>query len=111
MPTDISLVAHLLRRAGFGARRDELEAYAAKSYEEIVDDLIHPERSPEVEEDVLRRYYSTKGGPATRWRHRILNTRRPLQEKMVIFWHQLFPTSQKKSGHALVVQHPSIEGF
>ena len=30
---NIALTAHLLRRAGFGATRDELEAYAAKGYE------------------------------------------------------------------------------
>jgi len=101
MPTDIPLAAHLLRRAGFGASLDELEAYSAKDYEEIVDDLIHPERLPEIEEDTLKRYYSTKGGIQARWNHRILNTHRPLQEKMVLFWHQLFPTSTKKSGHIL----------
>jgi len=28
--TDLSLVAHLIRRAGFGATRDEIEAFAAK---------------------------------------------------------------------------------
>ena len=27
---DIQLVAHLIRRAGFGGTRDQLEAYAAK---------------------------------------------------------------------------------
>ena len=27
---DIALMAHLFRRAGFGASRDDLEAYAAK---------------------------------------------------------------------------------
>src|SRR6266542_4377066 len=36
----LALSAHLLRRAGFGATRDELEAYAARPYEEVVDDLL-----------------------------------------------------------------------
>ena len=53
----LALMAHLLRRAGFGASRDELEAYAARSYDEVVDDLVHPERAPDLDEDVLRRYY------------------------------------------------------
>ena len=30
---DIALMAHLMRRAGFGADRDQLEAMAAKGYE------------------------------------------------------------------------------
>ena len=38
--TDLATVAHLLRRAGFGAGRTEVETYAAKPYEEIVEDLL-----------------------------------------------------------------------
>ena len=34
----LALTAHLLRRAGFGATREELEAYAARPYEEVVDE-------------------------------------------------------------------------
>ena len=49
---DLALLAHLLRRAGFGATRDELEEYAAKGYAAVVDDLLHPERFPEVDEIV-----------------------------------------------------------
>ena len=33
---DIALMAHLLRRAGFGATREELERYAAQGYEAVV---------------------------------------------------------------------------
>ena len=44
--SDLSLYAHLMRRAGFGARRQELEEYAAKGYEDVVEDLLYPERFP-----------------------------------------------------------------
>ena len=30
---DIELMAHLMRRAGFGATRDKLDVYAARGYE------------------------------------------------------------------------------
>jgi hypothetical protein len=40
---DIALMAHLMRRAGFGAGRDELEARVAKGYEATVEELLHPE--------------------------------------------------------------------
>ena len=30
---DVALMAHLLRRAGFGASRDEIEARAAQGYQ------------------------------------------------------------------------------
>ena len=39
---DVTLMAHLLRRAGFGATRDELEAYQEKGYEATVEELLHP---------------------------------------------------------------------
>jgi len=31
------LMAHLLRRAGFGATPDELEAYSSKDYQSVVE--------------------------------------------------------------------------
>ena len=39
---DIELMAHLMRRAGFGANRDELEAYVEKGYEATVEELLNP---------------------------------------------------------------------
>ena len=35
----LALMAHLLRRAGFGASREELEDFAARPYEDVVEDL------------------------------------------------------------------------
>ena len=37
---DIALMAHLMRRAGFGATRDELESLAENGYEATVDALL-----------------------------------------------------------------------
>ena len=39
---DIALMAHLMRRAGFGASYDELEARVAKGYEATVEELLSP---------------------------------------------------------------------
>ena len=39
--TDPALLAHLYRRAGFGAGREELEARTAKGYEATVEDLVN----------------------------------------------------------------------
>ena len=38
---DIALMAHLMRRAGFGASREELEARVARGYEATVEELLH----------------------------------------------------------------------
>ena len=101
----LSLIAHLMRRAGFGATRDELEQYESRDYETIVEDLLHPERFPEIEEDVIDRYYP--GALQTQkhhvyngaWLYRMVRTQRPLQEKMALFWHQIFATGGSKVGN------------
>ena len=99
---DIALVSHLMRRAGFGASRAELEAHAAKGYEATVEDLLHPENQPEVDEDIMYRYFPHLEAPAapvqgqTNWVYRMITTQRPLEEKMVLFWHQLFATGNSK---------------
>src|ERR671938_353078 len=71
--TGIELMAHLYRRAGFGASRDELEAALAKGYEATIEELLHPETAP------------------------------PLEEKLTLFWHHLFPTGFSKLNHAKVM--------
>src|SRR5262252_95468 len=55
--TGIELMAHLYRRAGFGATRDQLEAALARGYEACVDELLHPEHAPPLEEDLIFRFY------------------------------------------------------
>jgi len=52
---DIALMAHLMRRAGFGATRDELEARVAKGYEATVEELLNPDTQPRVDDDALLR--------------------------------------------------------
>jgi uncharacterized protein (DUF1800 family) len=91
-----------MRRAGFGARADELEVLAGKGYDAVVDDLLHPERFPALEEDLLERSHSehsddeSTGWTVTRWTYQMINSKRPLQFKMAIFWHGLFATAVSK---------------
>ncbi len=104
----LSLMAHLMRRAGFGATHADLEAYADTGYEAVLEDLLHPERFPEIEQDLVDRYHGTLdedlGGnlhelPAGVWIHRMVHTRRPLEEKIALFWHHVFATGSAKSEH------------
>ena len=100
---EIALLAHLARRAGFGATRDELEEYASKGYDAVVEDLLNPERFSEVESDLVGRYYLgtiLDGGieiESQSWFYRMVNTKRPLQEKIALFWHHVFATAWYKS--------------
>ena len=108
---DIALMAHLMRRAGFGAARDELEAYVAKGYEATVEELVHPELQPDPEQDLWERYlpeYSSLSGfPSSKllWMFRIINTSRPLQEKMCLFWHGILCTGFAKVDHGRQMTH------
>ncbi len=54
--SDRHLIAHLMRRAGFGATPSELDALTnEKTYDELVDDLVNPERFPAVDQSFLDR--------------------------------------------------------
>ena len=53
---DIALMAHLMRRAGFGASRDELEARVAKGYDATVEELLNPASQPAVDPYTLLRH-------------------------------------------------------
>ena len=103
---NIALMAHLMRRAGFGATRDELESLAAKGYEAVVDELLNPEEKPDLDRYELIRYQPWTWKPGTlpgmgsaEWLWAMLNTKRPLEEKMALFWHQLFATGVSKVDH------------
>ena len=102
---DIGFMAHLMRRAGFGAARDELEAYAAKGYEATVEELLYPEHQPDVDFDLMERYWPEYGQLAAldsnqpAWVYRMINTRRQLQEKMALFWHGVLCTGNAKLDH------------
>jgi uncharacterized protein (DUF1800 family) len=102
MKSDRALVAHLMRRAGFGATPAELDTLAQEqTYEDIVEDLVNPERFEELDEAYIDRYYS--GEPVAlhvgKWLYRMVNTRRPLEEKMALFLHHIFPVAWGKSEH------------
>ncbi|MAP39001.1 MAG: hypothetical protein CL879_05210 [Dehalococcoidia bacterium] len=102
MKSDRALVAHLMRRAGFGATPAELDTLAQEqTYEDIVENLVNPERFEELDEAYIDRYYS--GEPVAlhvgKWLYRMVNTRRPLEEKMALFLHHIFPVAWGKSEH------------
>ena len=103
---DLALMAHLMRRAGFGATRDELDRRCAQGYQATVEELLSPEQAAPIEEDVLRRYHVDQNSLMliescqAYWLYRIINTNAPLEEKMALFWHGLFATAYGKLNHA-----------
>jgi len=98
---DIELMAHLVRRAGFGAGRPELELYLAKGYEATVEALLHPGED-HLDEDIVRRYcidivdLRQPDSIIGWWIYRNINSQSPLREKMALFFHGLFATRWDK---------------
>ena len=110
---DIELMAHLMRRAGFGATREELEARVANGYEATVEELLNPEKQESVDRLDFIRYQPGFLRPVTgpafgggTWLHHMINTKRPLEEKMALFWHHVFATGQSKidNNHEVTAQ-------
>ena len=103
---DIALMAHLIRRAGFGATRDEIEAYVAKGYEAVVEELLDTDVEPASDRFTMMRFQPQFYKPGTiqgmggaEWVHNMVNTKRPLEEKMALFWHGLFAAGVSKVDH------------
>ncbi len=107
-------IDHLYRRAGFGASQQEVDAYtnlSFASYTASVARLLNYADIPDdVDSFIGRPGYAGVTGrsgngfqPATnildarqRWLFRMVHTKRPLQEKMALFWHNHFATAYTK---------------
>ena len=98
---DLALMAHLMRRAGFGASYQELQHRATVGYEATVEELLHPEDQPQLEMDVMERYMGWRdlGYLAANqgyWTYRMVNSPRQLEEKIALFWHSIFCVGDSK---------------
>ena len=99
---DVKLMAHLLRRAGFGATREQLDQYISIGYEKVVDSLIDTEDSSRINDALVRRYFPDQSvthdttGAGSYWLYRLVSTDSPLREKIALFWHNVFATGYTK---------------
>jgi uncharacterized protein (DUF1800 family) len=114
MQSGDALLDHLFRRAGFGASAADIQAVAGMSYAQAVDYFVDFDKQPDdVDSKIgLPDYVSitTRGqfSPNTsiedarqRWLFRMVHTRRPLQEKMALFWHNHFGVGYSKVAGAV----------
>ena len=104
---DMALMAHLMRRAGFGAPREELETRVAKGYEATVEDLLDPDAHgiPVVDGLLMARFHPDIEFPslqvgASNFMYHLIHSQRSLEEKMTLFWHMVFATGASKLGAA-----------
>jgi len=112
------LLAHLLRRTGFGASPDDLAAFEPLSYAQAVDHLVNYQSIPDTVDSHIGQpgYVGTTSNGAfspntvitdaqQRWLFRMLHSQRPLQEKMTLFWHNYFATGFSKISAAVKPQN------
>ena len=102
-------IGHLLRRAGFGPSLEDASLWNQLSMGAAVDQLVDYELVPDDTDERIGSlgYLGTSSrGPfdpdnrlsdaRQRWVFRMVHTRRPLQEKMALFWHDYFATGYGK---------------
>jgi uncharacterized protein (DUF1800 family) len=102
-------IDHLLRRAGFGISAEDVEIFRDMSpsvavsylvdYEGRPDDVDarigRPDHAQVVSKDLFAPDIDIDDA-RQRWMFRMIHTRRPLQEKMALFWHNHFATAYSK---------------
>jgi len=101
-PWDLRKVGHLHRRAGFGATNVELTRDVAAGPEASVERLFRPAPLPPEEAEAIEGLRQTARSSANLdllkvcWLNRVLHGPDPLCEKLTLFWHGHFATSNKK---------------
>ncbi len=119
---DLAAARHLLMRAGFGAQASEVEALHGLGLAGLVDYLVDYEAQPEppssfawkraaqlprpldiarldekqrreLRQRVVRDERTQLVELRSTWMRRMIETKRPLEERMTLFWHGHFTTS------------------
>jgi uncharacterized protein (DUF1800 family) len=105
-PWDTRKVGHLYRRAAFGATWTELQTALKAGPEATIEALLQggpdqdafEQESAKIAPTIVR---SNNGQQASAWwLMRMLYTPHPLREKMTLFWHNHFATSNGKVNNA-----------
>ena len=112
-------IDHLLRRAGFGISSEDVEIFRDMSPSAAVSYLVDYEGRPDdvdarigrpdhaqiVSKDLFAPDIDIDDA-RQRWMFRMIHSRRPLQEKMALFWHNHFATAYSK----LVADSGTVQG-
>lgn len=105
-PWDLKKVGHLYRRAAFGANWTELEAGLRDGPGKTIERLLKGGPGQEAflqQTDALARSIeASNNGQQLRawWLYRMLYSPHPTREKLTLFWHNHFATSNKKVNNA-----------
>jgi hypothetical protein len=115
-PWTMATVAHLHRRAAFSPSRDVLERDLSAGPSESVDRLLKGEPknalgTPASELEAMLEAMGSQLAPSADlariqaiWLYRMIFTPHPLRERMTLFWHNHFATSNLKVQSPLLMQ-------
>jgi uncharacterized protein (DUF1800 family) len=113
---EILLMAHLMRRVGFGSTKDELNKYVKKGYDNQVDEILDSEPNYEISKHLINRYQPDYGSPmgssanGASWLYKMIWSDSPFKEKIALFWHGIFATGYAKLANGIVL-HDQIKMF
>src|SRR5262249_10629838 len=90
---DAENVAHFLRRTGFGPRPGEVDLVVSKGFAATLEAMFRPNGGDNFGIDPDK---TTLHDLQTWWVRRMLSTKGPFLEKLVLFWHNHFATAFTK---------------
>ena len=110
-PWDLRAAGHLFRRAAFGASWSRLQEALADGPERSVEKLVAPEADVAAFNSEQDAFEDSASADSLRawWLRRMIITPHPLLEKMTLFWHDHFATSNAKvNSPALMQKHVQL---
>jgi len=105
-PWDLRRVGHLYRRAGFGADWDQLQQALSDGPQRAVEKLLRGGPDAAAFNQTYDQYEASATGSGSAdalrawWLRRMIHTPHPLLEKMTLFWHDHFATSNGRVKNA-----------
>ena len=109
-PWDTVKVGHLYRRGAFGATWEQVQAGLDATPDELVTRLVQGGPGQEAYEAEVARLVDgalESGEPPQLkavWFYRLLHSPHPLREKLTVFWHNHFATSNAKVADLRLMQ-------
>ena len=104
-PWDLKRAGHLYRRAPFGASWDELQSAVRDGPERTITALLQGRADAQADElwtTMSQSLVNANSGAqiSALWLYRMLYSTHPLREKLTLFWHNHFATSNLKVQNA-----------
>lgn len=119
-PWDVKKVGHVYRRAAFGATLAELDEGLKLGPTKLIDRLLRGgDPTPPYDQATATflaeaaKKFNTGAQASAWWLYRMMHTGHPLREKLTLFWHNHFATSNAKVLNAgyMVGQYQLLHQF